>query len=533
MPRDFFRSELVGADLVWLLSLSYAGRTFRWSSYPLEITDADGEVYVFSGELGDVDLVETLDLLTTSPDQLSIPFEVVFPVDVAQLVQQGHDLSAATAEVALHVPGNSWEDRRVVLVGDVVQPTYGAENEPVAFSVEQNLWDDRSLVPMASARVTETTWSSRPSNSEGLYYPVVFGAPGAYVTASGSTARTSGSPAIVVEMTGSDVDTLLIAGHRVSASQVRIYDADGTGEDFSVSHVDDGLNQTVAVVDITSAGTVDRTSEEWWVGWDSGGAMLSDEQTGVREGAGEVIEWFLRQSSISVDRGRWKSLEGQLNKYTLAGYLDEPVSPWEFVADHFLPLLPLSILVGPEGLVPVLWRYSATASDALEHLEVGPGVTRVSPVSYNKLPRDIVNEIRLDYAKRAKTGDSRRSVTILAEPSSATEEISNYYAKISTRRYGTGAKSLNTDVIYDDRTAAQIVKWMLRGEGFSHRQVTYEVGHEYAWLSLGDVITLTDNELFWDTQVALVQAIQWGPVSLDLTLLVLEDILRDNRAVSS
>lgn len=533
MPRPLHRTELVGAELVWLLTITYAGREFRWSSYPVSITDADGESLHFEGGLPALDVSEGLNLLSTTADPLSIPFEVFFPVDVAELVQRGHDLAAATAEVALHVPGNAWEDRRVVLVGSVVQPVYGGSEEPVSFSVEQNLYDDRALIPTASQRVTTTTWSGRPTASEGLYYPIVFGTPGAYTTAAGASNSTSGSPAIVVEMTGSNVDKLLIAGHRVSATTVRIWDGDGTGESFSVDHEEDGLGQVVAVVDITGAASVDRTTEDWWVAWNNGGAMLNDTLDGVREGAGEIIEWMLRQSTNAVDRGRWQAKQEAFNRLAprLAPYIDEPVSPWEWVADNVLPLLPLSIVAGPDGLYPVLWRFDATAADAVEHIKAGPGVVRVGRVIYTRRPREVTNEIRLDYAKKARDGAIRRSITIRAEPSDAAEEVSSYYAEVSQARYGVGAKAIDSDIVYDDTTAGLIVRWMLRAEGFSLREVVYEVGPEFGWLPRGEVVTLEDDELHWSEQVALVKDVRQLEVGVALELLVLEDIVRDEVAL--
>ena len=524
------RADLLGGDLVWLLSLTFAGRVWRWSHQPVSLTTSIGEVYAFDGGLEAVDLMESLSILGHDPDALSLPFSVTFPVSVAQLIAAGHPLSGAAAEVAIHLVGGTWEARRVVLSGVVIQPTYGAPGEPVEFSVEAELGDDRALVPAATQRVTLDTWTARPIASQGLYYPIVFGAPGVYQDDTGASVNVSGTPALIVEVTGANTDTLLVAGHHVAATTIRISDDTGTGETFSVTNTLDAMGQAVATVDITGAGTVDRASTDWWAAWPGGGGTWNDHRTAARAGAGEVTEWMLRQSTVAVDTGRWEAVRPQLSGYVLAGYVDDPVQPWEWLADNVLPLLPLSILAGPSGLYPVLWRYEAVRGDALDHLEVGPGVSRLGPVSYDTHPRDVVNQVRVDYAPRSRvSGRYRRTVVIQGATSTAEQVDVNFYAKASAGRYGTGAESITTDVVYDNATARRVAKWRVRAHAFPARQVTYEVGQEWGWLALGDVLTLTDAELSITDQVVLVRAIRWTAGALALTLYLIEDPPRDDR----
>lgn len=518
MPRYPVRTELIGSDLIWCLSLTYAGRVYRWASRPVEATDDAGDTYTFEGGLDAVDLTERFSGQNGDPDQLSIPFEVWFPRDtnIATLVAAGHDLGAATGEVAQWVEGTSWDNRRVILTGSVVEPEYGGPDEPVSFSVEQNPWDDTALIPGATARVTTSTWPSAPNDSQGLYYPVIFGRPGQW--GDSILDITPGSPAIPVKVTGSEVDTLLIAGHEVAASTVFIfYDDSYSFIIGNVLHTTDGRGRKVATVDISGESTTVRQATHW-VGWRniSGGGLWDETRSNTMTGAGDICEWVLRQSSLPVDRGRWAAARGYLNRFKIDGYLDDAVSPWEWLTDNVLPLLPLDVRAGPDGLYPVVWRFDAVATDAVEHLEVGPGIVRSSPVSYSRLA-DVVNSIRLDYSLIA--GKNQYWQTRVDTDVS------------SKARYGVREKSIETDVVYDDATATMITSWMIQALSLPSRSVSYEVGQTYAWLQPGDVLTLTDAELALTSQVCLLQGVRWlAEDALELELLMLEQPARDRRA---
>lgn len=529
-------TEFSNADVVWLLSLTWAGRVFRWATStpdtgPRVLTDEDGNVYPYEGGLRMPVVDQKVSLQATAVDGLSLGFEVLFPadVDVAELVSKGHDLSTATAEVALHLAGGFYEDRKVVLNGGLRKPAYDVAGEPVSFTVEAEGYDDGALIPAASQRVTLSTWSGRPASSQGLYYPIVFGTPGAFITSGGTSTVTSGSPAIVVVVTGSSASTLLIAGHKCAATSVRIYDADGAGEDFNTTTTTDDLGQAVTTVDVTSAVTIDRTSSEFWVGWNSGAALVDADGTTVVQSAGAVAQWMLKRSTLSVDLGRWAAVSAHLDRYTLAGFVDDSVEPSEWVNDNLLPLLPVTIASGPSGRYPILWRYDATSADALDHIEHGPGVTRLGGIQYVTLRREVTNEVRFNFAKRAKSGQAYRSVTLLAESGGSSEEFPSRRAVLSRARSGARVVELDSDVVYDQSTALAVCEDILARDAFAQRSVTYRVPNEMGYLDVGDVVTLTDSGRYFTAQVCLVEGTEWDGDVLALDLLIIEQPDRDNR----
>lgn len=529
-------AEFTGAEVVWLLELTWAGRVFRWATTtpdtgPRVLTDLDGNVYPYEGGLQMPTVDRQVSIQATAVDGLALGFDVLFPadVDVAQLVSEGHDLSTATAEVALHLAGGFYEDRDVVLSGGLRKPSYDVAGEPVQFTVEAEPYDDGALIPTVSQRVTLSTWPTRPQSSDGLYYPIVFGTPGAFRSSAGSSLTTSGSPAIVVEASGGNAQTLLLAGHLCAANGVRIYDSSGTGEDFSTASTQDTLGQWTTTVDVSSAASIDLTDTDFWAGWDGLAALVDADGTTVVQSAGALMQWMLDRSTSGVDRGRWAAVASKLTRYTLAGYIDAPVSPTEWIEDNVLPLVPVTLVDGPSGRYPVLWRYTATASDAVDHIEFGPGVTRVGRITYPLLNRDRVNEVRFDFAKRAKNGQAYRSVAVVAESAGSSEEYPSRRALLSKARSGMRAVQLDSDIVYDQATALLVCRDVLARDGLSQRLVSYQLPQQYGHLVVSDVVTLTDAGRHFTDLVGLVQGIEWEGDTLTVELLLIEDPDRDDR----
>jgi len=530
MPRPFTASELVAADLVWLLDLTWGGQVYRFGSRSLTVTNEDGQALRYSGGLGDLGVDLAFGLLDETPGELSIPVSLMFPagVDVAARVEGGHDLSRATAELSLHIVGNTYEDRRSILTGSLSEPEYGATGEPVSATIADLPYDDAALFPPANARISPDAWTALPNDqNDDQCYPFVFGEPGQYTKSDGSAASTRGSPAYVVEKPAGSSLVILIAGHHVIAPTVTIRNATAktTTALSVVNSNDDAGNNTAAVVGLVSA--LGSDADTFFTNWTHGGAARSEEAAATLTKGGDLLSYFLNRSSIAVDRGRVKAASDYLNRYKFAGYLNDQVSPFEWLQDNLIPLLPISIASGPDGVYPIVWRFDARAGDALAHLVAGEDVHRESRVTY--LNRDIINELRLSFAWEPERQKHMRTITVNGEPHSATtsDVITNGYAKISRDRFGARASEISTDIVYDQTTAAAILDWKIRAGAFPSRAITYTAPASMAWLQRGDVVTLTDSDLSLSSQVALVQSVSIRLSSLSVTLLINEDPFRE------
>jgi len=156
-------------------------------------------------------------------------------------------------------------------------------------------------------------------------------------------------------------------------------------------------------------------------------------------------------------------------------------------------------------------------------------VTQVGGIQYVTLRREVTNEVRFNFAKRAKSGQAYRSVTLLAESGGSSEEFPSRRAVLSRARSGARVVELDSDVVYDQSTALAVCEDILARDAFAQRSVTYRVPNEMGYLDVGDVVTLTDSGRYFTAQVCLVEGTEWDGDVLALDLLIIEQPDRDNR----
>ena len=560
--RRLFWSELGPHDVVcMLLEIDFAGQTFRWSTSPITMLNVDSELIRFDGGLNELDFGAVLQTLADTPDQASISVDLLWPVDVALLISQGHDLSAATGELSAWVEGKTYEDRQILVRGRVRQPDYGGFNDVVSFTLEEAPFQDVGEWPTTSERVDETTWPTFQESESGRPYVQVIGRPGVFRRADGAGRYDVGTRAMVVETDPTDntlASTLMVAGHKIKSATVNIYYVGAEGAtpdegyiDFGgagsvdlngpVEYVQDSIGQWVSVVRIDTA-VVDeiRRAQEFQVRWaqvipdnTKGGLVWYDEAEAIR-GAGDVMRYVLMRSTLRIDWGRFEAVRARMNAWSLDGYLTEVVQPWEWITDNILPLMPVSMHSGADGIYPVFWNWDAGTHDAVDHIEWSPGIDRVSNVEYERAPSEICNRLTLKYAWGVAEKEHQRSVIHTPNPTRVLgllvdpEQVTSEFSKRSALRFGmTAQKEMTSNVVIDDATAHRSVNWRILAEGFSQRSVQYTVPQRYAYLELGDVVTLTDSEIHLDNIVALVQGMDVRDTGrILITLQLVENVAR-------
>ena len=68
-----------------------------------------------------------------------------------------------------------------------------------------------------------------------------------------------------------------------------------------------------------------------------------------------MLQWAMLRSGQRVDIGAFSNMAALLNRYQFSGYINDPAMyAWEWVQGNILPLLPVGIRMGPNGLRPVL-----------------------------------------------------------------------------------------------------------------------------------------------------------------------------------
>jgi hypothetical protein len=196
------------------------------------------------------------------------------------------------------------------------------------------------------------------------------------------------------------------------------------------------------------------------------------------------------------------------------------------------------LVPGPDGIYPVIWRLDATNADAIHHLTEGEGCTRSGRVRYLRERGEVFNRFRLEYAIRADSGKFRRELTLgpdapAADPTSgrAPLEYGSALVRMSAARYGIRSRSLSSAFLWDDATAALILHWLARWEGFVHRGLDVEVEPDQAWLRPGDIVTYTATDLHLSARVCIVTGWAWTGAGATLSLLIVEDPVTAGRPV--
>lgn len=465
MRTRWTRAELQGYQVAWLLDLTFAGQVIRVSDRALVVTSSDLGDLTYAGTLGRTIFSESLSLFSDSPQVPRATIEAHLPVDVPTLILQGHRLGSATGElsqVRLDQRGavvDAWEDRCVKLRGRAREPVHGRKTDPVRFTLQADLWTDTAVIPSPNAVVSTADFpSQRYSDDEptwlsdediGVQYPIIIGCPGR--DAQVFRGWVNGSQAVWANK-GRNLHALVVAGHHVEATDVwvscddnpvgiklKVYNgADGNGNPVAYISDSDPASSTTSRYDILHNGLEDngvpslyrissRDPLDVYVGWYDGGGAIGRNGTLVR-GAGDVIQYLLERTSVQVDHGGVAAAAPYLNRFRIDACIEAATSPLEWVQDHLLPILPVSMHVGPSGLYPIAWDPDAEPLATLDadedtRIQIGPDIT----VDNSR----IRNDFTLRYGLELKNGGDLLHVARLG----ATYEASTAYAKGKLRQY--------------------------------------------------------------------------------------------------
>jgi hypothetical protein len=244
---------------------------------------------------------------------------------------------------------------------------------------------------------------------------------------------------------------------------------------------------------------------------------------------GELALYLAERSGQRTDLAAWASLVPLLD-VPVGGTLDPARPAWSALLEDVLPLAPVSLRTGPQGVVPVLWRWWATEAEAEAHLRVGhDGIVRLPDVTSARPDAEISTGALLRYAWDERAGSYRLGASLsgaAGPPALRTAEIrlhafATLDSSVSTQIYGERTLRADSRLVYDTSTAAWWCRWRLAAEGWAHRLVQIEGRQQLAHLMPGAVVTLTDPSIFLDRAIALVtgrRLTDTGRVGLRLAL---------------
>ena len=518
--------EAIGKQPIFLLAIQYQGQTYKFAEQKISIGD-----HSFDGDLRDFAYSEQSNLLGVDVESNSVSCAVMFDnLDLILQWRKGYTLDACKAELSyvLEQNGNiitSYEERQVVFVGTINQPVIGDPEEPkgfASFSIEQRPYDFSQTFLNPEQIITEQTFANHDEETAGgKPYPFVFGQPGLPRNASGTVVETFCTPAYMSRKQAGNYH-MLIAGHAVEATQVKIKDQAGNIATFAVLEAVDTNGNAYSYVNVTGSSIVypgklltaadeNAAVSEWWVKWDNGGGFANPFGDGALTRAGDICRYALLLSKQTVDYGAWGNIANVINAFEFAGYVnDAEVSAWDWLNNEILPYLPLEVQSGPKGISPLLALvYSSTYLQASSNIIVGRDFYQAGPITTAEAIGDLINKVTIRFAKNGLDQDLSMVARVGQVDDNNQQQRQDIYSQVSTNKYGILEQTIETDYVYDRDIAFLIAHTLVKSKAFPILQIEYLADAQYGYIRVGDLVQITDSNLYFDNVFVTVLGKQW------------------------
>ena len=199
-------------------------------------------------------------------------------------------------------------------------------------------------------------------------------------------------------------------------------------------------------------------------------------------------------------------------------YIDQPISPWEWIRSVLLPILPVRMVAGGGGVRPVVTPSAPSRATAF-HIDLDSGGEAEIVGGIRVAGGPPISEWSLRYAVDARSGRATRSAVLAPRASTP------YAARAATRwGRGQGARDVTTPAVCDDRTAHLILAdWA--AASWSQRRARVVASDVPPWRDLqpGDVATVSRAALGLDHHLAVVEEVtpdpEAGTIVLELRIL--------------
>tara|TARA_R110000824_G_scaffold27515_10_gene93524 strand:+ start:1211 stop:2938 length:1728 start_codon:yes stop_codon:yes gene_type:complete len=567
------RDDLERGRLVWLLTLTIRGEVYRFSTEPIAVVNTDPQLnpiagaapvlYQYRSGLSFLEYEDTIGLFESEASNREVSLSVLFGAagraGWEAVADPKRDMGSELGELSLHLVGEDYQTREIIITGHLQEPTHGGPAEPVDFTLTESDWHDTARLPKRKHKVTLKTWPKeviagvpdhilKPADkARDEFYPWIFGYPGTHPPVEwhgeGDSTRMAATPGILVkidvtsESNATNPAIILIAGHRTTGGAGATVDLWNEESETWISkpvlHMEDGKNQWVSYVSLQVVPMVPATEatpkSEFWVSWTGAGGVANEPSRGSLQGAGEIVRYLLDHSALRVDTLRSRAVLDEIDGYLLDFWINEPRSPWEIITEDILPLVPLSPKVTPDGLAFVYWNWAAVADDAVHQLDIdrdfGERISRVEVSPFE----DVYNVISIEYCETGSSGKATKTLTYThAKEDLGSNFQHNPYCYESFTRYGERqGLVIRAPVVEQDGTARAILDWKARFHCQTHRTVSYRLPQSALVYEVGDVVTLTHAEIAWASVVCLVTGIVRQPGQVEITFTSVSDWARD------
>lgn len=539
------RADWRGARPVFILDLTWNGRTFKASTEPIQIPSSQGELSYNGGITEDPDINFQLPELGFQIESFNTPVALYLnDINISKQASKHNYLDDSDAILSfVLVKGESvesYENRIELISGKVKQPLYGHKEQPdgyVEFSIENQVVEssmyqlllgsgavmsslelssklNTTISPLSSIYKAGTELIEVIDVQKGKNLPFIIGQTGFFYDEFETKQYFGATPAYVIYAVHGGVNKiwLAVAGHEVEATSVRIYDDLGNFRVETIETFTRRDGRIFSFVQFTHASggfqnPVDNENAKFYVSWLNGGGFKSTITNESISNGGDLCLYILSLGGQKVDFDSWRAVRELLNSYKFAGYITEfELTPIEFLENEIIPFLPISIVQGIEGLKPV-YNILASGSDllAVDTIISNEEFYRASPISTLDDVADLVNDYTLEYVFDQKENQHRRTIRISGESKDYyTNVSSNQQSVESFQRYGIKSKIEQSNFIHDDDTAAQIAFDRIKFKSLPSRVVQYIASSNYGYLNVGDIIRLTDEGVSFSSRLVQV-----------------------------
>ena len=531
----FPRSELLRADPIFLLEVSWGSYVYRFATKPVHLLD-NGVYLPFVGHLDNPQYAEQGELLGLDIEEKSVPLALYFSgVNIALEEMRGNTIEGSKAELSyiLEDIHTDYEERVILAQGVISQPIYGHPDRPVEYiecALEsQNVINSTSLLNSINPRYTinPDIDTDTTLNYDQLTEGKILGlALGRFTFIDGFEIYTI--PAYFYGRTASLQNLFALFPHLSISTTAKVKDSKGNQIDenirFKTKRLESRFFTYASIADPnpnTLVNPLTNQEVEYWAFIEEG--LPNPIGEGVLEGAGDVCIWALSNTGIDIDYNAWYNVRNFLNEYKIGGYLQSPdITGLEFIQQELLPYLPIEIVQGNNGLSPRL-NLMASAGVVLptEHITAGAVFFRTGPILPLTEPQDICNAVKVRFAWQGRTQAYIGIIDI--GPDQAAEqvlsnEVIDQYSIISVSKYGLKRKTIELNFVYDYATASRIAQEYIRFNSMPRLGITYRAVGYYGWLQVGDIIELTDSDISIDRQKAQIVSKRWNETHWEFTL---------------
>lgn len=530
----FPRSELLGADPIFLLEISWGSYVYRFATKPIHLLD-DGVYLPFVGHLDNPQYTEQSELLGLDIEEKSVPLALHFSgVNIALEEMRGNTIEGSEAELSyiLDLQDPNYEERVILAQGIISQPIYGHPDRPVEYmecSLEStSIINAIGLLPAQNARytLTEDTDPSITFNNrnQGKIIPIVFGS---FTFIDGT--EIYNIPSYFMSSPSLGTILMTVACDHVISTTGKLKDTKNhtdTGDIKLTGTIQGDKFLNFSRLEIGTSFTVEdpTTNEdiEYWAFIEEG--MPSPYSDGVLTGGGDLCLWALTVSGVDVDYNAWYNCRQFLNEYKFAGVItDDTITGLNFIQQEILPYLPIEVVLSNNGLSPRLnLMVEGVTVTPTEHITAGSVFFRSGPILPLTEPQDICNSVTVYFCWQGLKQSYFGGVYVGTDQPGELRNLSNEsiqeYSIISQTKYGLKHKVLELNFVYDYSTASRIAQEYIRFNSMPRLGITYKAVGYYGWLQVGDIIELTDSDISIDRQKAQIVSKRWNETHWEFVL---------------